>query len=159
MKFILTITLLFSSLFVNKNPDTNYLIDFKCFKGNVFSASKEITFIGGIKSRFTPTRQEIEQVENLVSKLIPQEKQAKANFGKKCPKISKNLNKYNRQYVGYIDSDGNRIIWINFIWKKDCPANWEKDIILNTDGCSYFWQVKINLKEKKFFDLYVNGIA
>ncbi|MGC4128047.1 MAG: hypothetical protein QM564_00495 [Bergeyella sp.] len=159
MKSILTIVLFFSLPFFNKNLDDGYSLDFKCFKGYVFSSSKEITFIDSIEDRFTPSKQEIEQIEKLVSILIPQEKRANANFGKKCPKISKNLNNYNRQYVGYIDSDGNKIIWINFIWKKDCPDNWNKDIIIYTDGCSYFWQIKINLKENKFFDFYVNGVA
>lgn len=159
MKFILIISLFFSNFFTSNNLYDGYRMDFKCYRGYVFDESKEINFITGIEGRFTPSQQEIECVEKLIFTLMPKEKIAMVNFGKKCPKIVKNLKNYNRQYVGYIDSNGNKIIWINFIWKKDCPDNWERDIILNTDGCSYFWRAKINLKENKLFDFYVNGNA
>lgn len=159
MKTILIITLFFSSLFINVNTELGYLIEFKSFKGYVFSKTTEIDFIEGIKGRFTPSKEEIENVEKQVSIIIPKEKLANASFGKKCPKISKNLKNYNRQYIGYIDSKGNKIVWINFIWKKACPDNWQKDITLPTDGCSRFWQIKINLKDNICFDLYVNGVA
>ncbi|MDR2204860.1 MAG: hypothetical protein LBE36_01695 [Flavobacteriaceae bacterium] len=159
MKIILTLLLSCGICSINVGHCDGYIMDFKYYKGYVFDKSKEVTFINGVSNRFTPSKQEIEHIEKIISVSIPKEKKATTNLGKQCPKISKNLKNYNRQYIGYMDINGNRIVWINFIWKKNCPSNWEKDIILNMDGCSYFWQTKINLEDDKIFDLFINGMA
>ncbi|MBW7676823.1 hypothetical protein [Chryseobacterium chendengshani] len=156
MKHLLT--LLFFLTTFNKNHDNGYEIDFKCYQGYVFDTNTKVQFLNGTEKRFVPTQKEIERTEKIIFERIPENKLAifkQVN----CPKIAKNLKKYNRQYIGYINSNGERIIWINFIWRKECPENWKKEIIINIDGCSYFWQVKINLRVDEIFDFYVNGVA
>ncbi len=83
----------------------------------------------------------------------------KINQVKGCPIIHKKLKHYKRQYFGYIDENGNKIIWVNFIFYKKLPNNWDKELQIILDGCSYFWNIKVNLMSKEVFDLNVNGLA
>jgi hypothetical protein len=78
-----------------------------------------------------------------------------------CPVIHKKLSKYKRQYVGTKTENGDKVIWINFIWSKDKDAlvKLSEEIIIVLDGCSYYWSVKVNLTTGKLFDLSINGSA
>lgn len=88
-----------------------------------------------------------------------------------CPIIHKNLKSYRRQYFGYIDGSGNKIIYATFNWDryslldrlrgtyKDESENWKKEREMVLDGCSFHWEIKINLDTKELFDLGVNGLA
>lgn len=132
------------------------------YKTNKFDVaifpSSYIDFVGG--ERFTPTRAEIDQAEtalqielsNLNKDLINQTS---------SPIIHKNLNKYKRQYFGFIDKNGNRILLINSFWtkQKEISSGWLTGRILVLDGGSYYWTVKFNLDTEKLFDLVINGYA
>jgi len=60
----------------------------------------------------------------------------KPNQGKDhVPVIHRNLNKYVRQYIGFIDEDGQRVIHVNFFWNH--YSLWEISVDLQnltTDG-------------------------
>src|SRR5690606_25875838 len=74
-------------------------------------------------------------------------------------------------YFGYIDSSGKKIIYITFNWDrysifdrlrgyyKDESENWKKEKEMILDGCSYHWEIKINLDTEEVFELGVNGVA
>lgn len=67
---------------------------------------------------------------------------------------------YFRQYVGYVDSKGNRIVFINAVCKSygqksDLKKNW----IFVLDGGSCFYQIKVDLTSKKCTDFSANGEA
>ena len=110
--------------------------------------------------RFTPTKQEVDQAEislatNLKTLNSPLVNQSST------PIIHKNLHKYKRQYFGYIDKNGDRILLINCFWSedKDYIDSWLTGRIMVLDGGSYYWNVKFNLDKRKLFDLDVNGYA
>ena len=70
------------------------------------------------QNRFTPTKEEIIKAENtLKSKL----KEANRNFENQynSPIIHRNLKKYKRQYFGFINDKGEKILYINSLWKKN----------------------------------------
>lgn len=143
------------SLFNNSNP---YYIEIKCSKGYIFNQEYDANWINGItKDRFTPTKEDVIKAEEILKENLKEINSNMPNQGNGCPTIHKKIKKYNRQYVGYRDEEGNRIIWINFIWEKDCPDNWNKELIDILDGCSHYWNIKVNLPEAKLFDLSVNG--
>jgi hypothetical protein len=71
--------------------------------------------------------------------------------------IDRKLKKYCRQYVGFVNSKGERVIWINLFWNKDLIDDAAKDIIRVNDGCSYYWNVGVNIDRKLICDLQVNG--
>jgi hypothetical protein len=77
------------------------------------------------------------------------------------PITHKKLSKYKRQYFGYIDKNGDKILLINCFWSKDKNAKdrWLTDRIMVLDGGSYYWNVKFNLNKKRLFDLDVNGYS
>ncbi len=110
--------------------------------------------------RFTPTRQEIEQAEISLATDIKTLNNQLVNQSS-TPIIHKNLHKYKRQYFGYIDKNGDRILLINCFWAKDRDDtdSWLTGRIMVLDGGSYYWNVKFNLDKKQLFDLDVNGYA
>jgi hypothetical protein len=108
--------------------------------------------------RFTPTKPEIDKAEEALLKQLKDLNADKQNQYE-TPVIDKNLKKYKRQYFGYIDSKGNKILFINCFWKreKDPLQNWMKEMVRVLDGGSYYWNVKFNLNTNELTDLVVNG--
>lgn len=112
-----------------------------------------------IKSRYTPSKEDIIKAENIIEEQIYYINKSLINQTGGCPIIHKNLNKYKRQYFGFINDKGESIIWINLIWKKEITASWGQEVVIILDGCSHYWNIKINLISNKAFDLQVNGLS
>lgn len=110
--------------------------------------------------RFTPTRQEVEKVEIALNDNLKVLNKLLVNQSS-TPIIHKKLHKYKRQYFGYIDKNGNRILLINSFWSKDKEDTdrWLKERIMVLDGGSFYWNVKFNLDKNELFDLVINGYA
>ena len=107
--------------------------------------------------RFTPTREDINEAESVLRDQLVKINSEKINQSS-SPVIDENLPMYLRQYFGYIDKEGNRILFINGFWKKDdLKKDWLYERISVLDGGSYYWNIKFNLKTGKLFDLRVNG--
>ncbi|WP_139260413.1 hypothetical protein [Flavobacterium defluvii] len=112
--------------------------------------------------RFTPTSNEINELEILLGKNIEI-----INTNKFNPLIHKNLNNYNRQYFGIFNEKGQKIIYVNFLWREntDHPFNrnkkekWKTEWQDISDGGSYYWNIKYNLINKTFFDFRVNTLG
>jgi hypothetical protein len=138
--------------------DLAYHIKSKEYEGYVFYA-EYYTLLFSQNNRFTPNKDEIVDAELLIKSQIKHLNSNKTNQVKGCPIIHKRLKKYKRQYIGYIDESGDKIIWVNCIWYKELSDNWYKELQIVLDGCSYFWNIKINLTTKEVFELNVNGIA
>jgi hypothetical protein len=74
--------------------------------------------------------------------------------------FSHKKNRYFRQYLGYIDNKGDKVILINAF----CEGNYSKEeltriwiIVLDGDECYY--QIEVNLNTKKCFKFSINGDA
>lgn len=136
---------------------TNYYKtkDFEC----VIFPDNYIDLIGGI--RFTPRKVEVDRAEKTLKEDLAELNNPLINQGDKYnPIIHKNLKKYNRQYFGYIDENGDKILIINCFWRqKKRFDNWKKERVIILDGGSYYWSVKLNLTTGKLFELRVNGNA
>jgi hypothetical protein len=104
---------------------------------------------------WTPTKADIIEAERLLSARFLKEK-AEGHF--ETERLFKN---YTRQYHGSIDENGKRIIWVNcFCGKRNAKDEiWETQDITVSDGGDCYFNVKIDLKEKKCFDLEINGKA
>ena len=64
-----------------------------------------------------------------------------------------------RQYVPVINVKGEKEVWINFFcfdWNSDY---WKSKIMIVDDGGNCFYNIKVNLKSKTFYDLRINGNA
>lgn len=82
-----------------------------------------------------------------------------------------NLDIFTRQYVAYLNRNGERIIWVNGFcqvpWttietsprkQESQEMDWKKEIVIVDDGGSCFWNFEINMNIKHTV-LYVNGQA
>jgi hypothetical protein len=104
---------------------------------------------------WTPAATDLEQAETLLSTCFTVAKQNK-QFG-----VKRNLSEYTRQYMCGIDKNGHQVIWINCVCHFFDPndTSWEKTPYMVDDGGDCYFSVKIDLTEKKYFDLMINGNA
>lgn len=119
------------------------------------------TYFGLIPGkRFTPTQQEINKAEIALQNSLKIINKQLVNQSS-TPVIHKNLKKYKRQYFGYIDKNGDRILLINCFWSRNKydSEGWLTDQRMVLDGGSYYWNVKFNLEKNELFDLDINGYA
>lgn len=111
------------------------------------------------QNRFTPTKEEIFKAENALKLKL---KEANKNLENQynSPIIHRNLKKYKRQYFGYINDKGEKILYINSLWKKnEKETKWMQQIIMVSDGGSYYWNIEYNLETEELENLKVNGYA
>lgn len=144
------------------------------FRGTLFTNSyqEDKLFIKAVDSlkRFTPTEEDITLVESILNEQIREANKNRINQFSKRQYIDKNLNKYFRQYVGFIDKNGDRTIHINFHWDRftlmdrvkgywDDRLDYTADYSIVFDGGSRYWSAYVNLNSKKLYGLSVNGVA
>lgn len=110
--------------------------------------------------RFTPTKQDVDNAERILRNKLKSLNVQLVNQSP-SPIIHKKLRKYKRQYFGYVDKNGDRILLINCFWAKSKHDSnrWLLERIDVLDGGSYYWNVKVNLEREELFDLGVNGHA
>lgn len=170
----LTITLFgCSSAFrlIEKPTDYSIIVAKGKTYGTVFLENASCLYCEQFDTKFSPTVEDISLAEDILKSKIKTINADRLNQGQGCPVIHKNLNKYRRQYVGHIDTNGDKIIHVNFDWNrystldnirgiyKSESDSWKKEWKVVFDGCSYYWGVKINLDNEKLFDLSVNGFG
>lgn len=116
--------------------------------------------IDSAAEKFTPTIAEIGIAKQLSEQYIDSlENNAGAKKVKKsCKILQYKYADYLRQYVGYTDSNGHRIIFMNAVCtsvgkKVDLKNEW----IFVLDGGSCFYQIKVDLTTEKCFNFRVNG--
>jgi len=64
-----------------------------------------------------------------------------------------------RQYVAVINEKGEKEVWVNFFcddWESD---NWKSDIMMVLDGGNCYFNLKVNLTNKSYSELGINGYA
>jgi len=107
-----------------------------------------------------PTLEDVYIAEKLIKEyVIKKSKKTLVNQGNGCPIIYQNFNKYIRQYSGRFNKKGQKILEVNFIWKEYIPNYWKCGPVGIMDGCSYFWDISVNMKKRKCFNYCVNGIG
>jgi len=153
----LIINILFLIVVSTQLNNTTY-IQQKSFDGYIFSKDHFILIsVENQQERYTPSKEDVIQVERLIRRNLWKVNNRLINQGGSCPIIHKNLKNYIRQYFGFVNKNGEKIIRINFVWKtKSTDGNISKDVYV-LDGCSYYWNIKVNIDSEKLFDLMVNG--
>jgi hypothetical protein len=116
------------------------------------------------------TPQDLDDIETLLKKCIDeynngQEKQfneIKSKYPERNSDIGNftiDLIRYKRQYIAAINNKGEKEVWINCFcntWNKE----WKKEqLLIVKDGGNCYFNLKINLSTKKYFELSVNGEA
>lgn len=182
MKVQVLLFSLFSMLYACKisvnmmatTKETNLAVKSSKFRGTVFKEDYPVSklFVSdiGTMKRFTPTKQEVEQAEEILRTQISMISKSQQYQSRNSAIIHKRLNSYFRQYVGLVNSNNERIIHVNFYWDKfsfkdkvrgylDTRLKFEDDYAVVFDGGSKYWQINVNLTNRCLTDLQVNGIA
>ncbi len=68
------------------------------------------------------------------------------------------LPQFQRQYLPVINKNGEKIIWLNFFCSHKAPVS-DKNIVMVLDGGNCYFNIKINLTDKTYFELRINGYA
>ena len=68
------------------------------------------------------------------------------------------LNKFQRQYWPVINENGEKIVWINFFCSDNEPISTD-NIVMVMDGGNCYFNIKINLTNKTYSELSINGYA
>ncbi len=132
----------------------------KKYEGYIFDSSVQVDrSMQDQKDRFTPSISDIAEAEKIINSKIKAANEMRMNQSGGCPVIHKKLKKYKRQYVGFVNLQGEHIVWVNFIWHTNRHENLSDGILYVNDGGSFFWQVMVNLSTRELFDLVINGSA
>jgi len=107
--------------------------------------------------RWIPTMQDIENAEKLIRKYVTKKsKHYLVNQGDGCPIIYQNFDKYVRQYYGTYNEKDEKILNVNFLWRDSkFIDDWKIKGIAVFDGCSFFWEISVNMKKKKCFNYWL----
>ena len=73
-----------------------------------------------------------------------------------CQLIDEHLEKYKRQYIGFINYDGDKVVWVNFVRDSRFDKLLIYEIPNIKGGCSNFFSVKVNMDHRIVYDLEVN---
>lgn len=130
----------------------------KIFNGYIYDTN--FYLLKSIKDqskRINLTKAEVELAEELLKSKLKEININQPNQAGKCPNICKRLNKYTRQYFGFETKNGEKIIWINLFWNKDLVSEVNTGVISVNDGCSYYWNIEVNITNRTLTNLDVNG--
>ena len=161
MKVLTALVLISCTLTGCAQTITSNYIKQKKYQGYIFSKdySSRLVHFEDLKERFTPSESDIAEAESVLAIQIREINKARLNQTGSCPVIDETLPTFKRQYLGYINRDGDKVVWINFIGGKEKKNSDQlsKEIVVVFDGCSHYWNIKVNITRSKLYDLSVNG--
>lgn len=144
--------------------DKNYHVVFyvnerKIYHGGIIN--KDVSFhftFDEQKQRYTTTEEDIAAVEKILRENLDYIKTNQPDYSYS---ISDNLDNYLRQYAGFINKDGEKVVWVNFLCDDGYIniSSLHESILTVLDGGSCFWSVKVNIAKRKLYDMRVNGVA
>ena len=74
-------------------------------------------------------------------------------------RIDLNKRNYKKQLIVVTNKKGEKEVWVNCFCDTWGSDKWKTEIMLVDDGGNCYFNFKINLETKKFYDLGVNGVA
>ena len=102
-----------------------------------------------------PEQTEIATAEKLLKECFDKDKSGTVDHF-----LNRNLDEYNRQFIGASDDAGDKIILVNCVAKSSKDnGEWKNKLIVSTGGGNNFFNVKINITKNTYYDLKINGPA
>lgn len=144
------------------------------FRGTVFDStfSNEKLYVHDhiALRKFTPTKNEIAAAERILKNEIKKVNKRRPNQLGRRQHIDRNLNKYFRQYVGYFNEEGHRVVRINMHWDRytaldrlkgywDIRLEYTSDYSIVMDGGYQHWSVNVDMTTGTLYNFSVNGVA
>lgn len=101
------------------------------------------------------SKTEIDLVEKILNTCVNQFNRQESKFLKlKGPVIK--ISGYSRQYVVALTKNGDKQVWVNCFCNEQ-DDKWRKQIVFVFDGGPYYFNLKINVTTRKWYELIVNG--
>lgn len=126
-----------SNLFAQGNCFEVELNNYYKYSGNIFKAEYRPWFeISESKERYTPSEDDIIKAENIFLNTYNEKDDKQLVNFKEGKSYKRKYYKWRRNYLGYLDGDGNKVIiihLINFTHRKKASAKyeeWGKEIII-----------------------------
>lgn len=117
----------------------------------IFNSNEDVSYVFKNAKATTLSDREILELENLLNACIKDYNQGRSE------KIV-GVHKYYKQFVPAINENGEKEVWINCFCKVS-NTSWQQHIMVVMDGGNCYFQVKVNLSKKAFYELVVNGEA
>jgi hypothetical protein len=153
------IALLFISiiLFLSGFTQEAILMKGKGYTGYIFRKEHFVFMtVENQKERFTPSKEDIAYAEILLEESIHNYLKSEKIH---TSYIKQNtLKEYKRQYVGFINNHGDKIIFIKF-FKGPSLDSLSREIVDIFDGGENYWSIEINITQRKLLRITINGEA
>lgn len=105
-----------------------------------------------------PSAADIEKAEKLIQEYLSSGQGKDAYRAEtNIPYILREYQKYNRQYIGFIDENGDENIWV--VFSMGSFSQDQTIVIQVMDGGYRYFQIKVNLSQGKCYALQINGDA
>jgi len=156
-KILIAIVLMLTS--VSIFAQSSIFVKGKNYAGYIFPKGHLVWGFPPEENRYTPSLEDIIHAEKILKDSIETDYVMSNQKAYRQPPINKKtLKRYVRQYVGYLTSNNEIVIWIN-LSKKGSIGNqdFSTDIISVNDGGYNFWSIRINTTTKQLYDMRVNG--
>lgn len=130
----------------------------------VISFNKTNTWLFKDAKPATLSADEIREVENILHEAIedynrePYLLRAHPEYNLDKSRFVIDPSSYKRQFVPVLNAKGEKEVWVN-CFCEDNFDDWRKEVVQVEDGGKCFFNVKINLSKKTWYDLRVNGEA
>lgn len=139
----------------------------KKFKAVIFPDSyKSVWLYLDSFKRFTPNRLEVTQTEETlqhqIRRIVKSNNRKISSFEIKDRKrVYRYFKHYKRQYFGYLNSKGERILLIHaYLGRKRLgPNDCDTEYFLIFDGGASVWDIEFNLETRTFSGFGTNGYA
>ena len=128
-------------------------------KPNQTIISEDVNSIGSLGKSFKswdPEPGDIGDAESILKYAFDDQKRGTVNRV-----LGKLPDDYNQQYVGAVNENGDKYLWVNLFCKTEESyfKEWKTKLVFAKDGGKCFVNVKINLTKKTYEEFNVNGDA
>jgi hypothetical protein len=145
-RYPLRIELIKSKIIQNVFTDTSKFKDYTFFIYN----SQFYSFFSDNERPCDLDLNEISKIDSLVNLCITR------NF----EKLSLKPDDYFKQCIAVLNSDNEKVIWVNCLCKKNSiHVNFKYKVAETYDGGDCYFSLKINLTKLKYYELSINGLA
>lgn len=106
---------------------------------------------------WTPTEQEIVEAEKLSKAYFEKYNGADQYVKASIPSIVGEWGKYKRQYVGLIEKNEDKTVWINYFYDSRDFSYWDEEFPFVLGGGRNYFNIKVNLNKKECYDVQINS--
>ncbi|MGD1843170.1 MAG: hypothetical protein ACFB0B_20080 [Thermonemataceae bacterium] len=128
------------------------------FEGVILEAKCAAYTVKEPLKRFTPTKEEVMLLEKSLREQIREINKQHPRQNARSGFIEDRLPEYKRQYIGYVNAEGEKVIYVNCFTDEIKEKDFCEELIV-MDGGSAYWQIHFNVKKNEFFKFSVNGEA